>query len=231
MRPPARRRSRSQRAALACAGLVLATCLAATAHAQDAASEAPDPTRLDVERLPPEAIAVTRDMYAHGLFVQAFVGSRAFFGALSSLGRPGLSTRIGLGYELADWFQLGADFELSMHALHAPRPPAEGNFQLMVAVAEARFQWPMSARCALWLAGEGGVSWTSGNLLAVHGFEDANSLQLTYGGSLGFDWHLGSRHHSLGLLAGARLYPGLARTLDAAATIAMHSSAYLKYVF
>ena len=32
-------------------------------------TEEPDPTRLDVERLPPEAIPISRDLYAHGFFL------------------------------------------------------------------------------------------------------------------------------------------------------------------
>jgi len=211
--------------------LCCTSLLAAPTRAQDADSEAPDPTRLDVERLPPEAIAITRDMFARGLFLQASLGSRGFFGPLGSVANPGLLTRVSLGYELTDWLLFGAGFELSMHALHAPRPPSEGNFQLLDAVGELRLQWPISARCALWLAGEAGIGWTSGNLLVVHGFSDANSVAPVYGGSLGFDWHLLSRHHSLGLLAGARLYPGLDRSVPAAQTAAMHSTAYLKYVF
>ena len=39
-----------------------------------------------------------------------------------------------------------------------------------------------------------------------------------------------SRHHSLGLMAGARLYPNLAGP-DGEAAIGIHSAAYLKYVF
>ncbi|HEX6240722.1 MAG TPA: hypothetical protein VFZ61_07510, partial [Polyangiales bacterium] len=40
--------------------------------------ESPDPTRLDVARLPPEAIQITRDLYAHGFFVEAQLGAQGF---------------------------------------------------------------------------------------------------------------------------------------------------------
>jgi hypothetical protein len=222
---------RDARRAARLLALILTISIAARAHAQAAPSEAPDPTRLDVERLPPEAIVVTRDMFARGLFVQAYLGTRAFFGPLGSVTSPGLLTRVGVGYELADWVALGAAFELSLHAFDSPLPPSEGQVQLMDAVAELRLQWPLSARFALFIAGEGGVGWTTSNLLVVHGFEDANSLRLLYGGNLGFDWHLFSRHHSLGMLAGARLYPGLQRAAPRAQTLGMHSTAYLRYVF
>jgi hypothetical protein len=212
-------------------GLAIALCLPLPARADEADSEAPDPTRLDVERLPPEAIEITRDMFARGLFVEAYLGSRTFFGALGKLAQPGLMTRIGLGYELTDWIMFGAGFELSMHALQALPPPSAANFQLLDALAEARLQWPISARAALSVAGEAGFAWTPGNLLVVHGFADADALALMYGGSLRFDWHLLSRHHSLGLLGGARLYPNLERSGAAQPALAAHGSAYIRYVF
>jgi hypothetical protein len=215
----------------ACLGVVLSFCaVCEPVHAQESDSEAPDPTRLDVERLPPEAIAITRDMFARGFFLQTFLGSRAFLGGVAPLAKPGLLTRIGLGYELADWLTLGAGVELSMHALEAPVPPTHGNFQLVDALVEARFALPFSARAALWLGVEGGVALTLGNLLATHGLSNADSLGLMYGGSLGFDWHLLSRHHSIGILAGLRAYPGL-DVPGSERSFGLHSAAYLKYVF
>jgi hypothetical protein len=199
------------------------------ARAEDAA-EAPDPTRLDVERLPPEAIAVTRDMFSRGLFLHALVGGRGFAGGVGRVSLPGPFARIGVGYELADFFALAAALELSMHETDAAPPPSPGVFQLVDVLIEARFSLPFSARAALWLAGEGGIDWIPGNLLQAHGLEDAADGGFIYGGSLGFDWHLLSRHHSLGLLAGARMYPNL-NGADGEPAIGIHSAAYLKYVF
>jgi hypothetical protein len=210
--------------------LLLVAGVGAPVRAEDSDSEAPDPTRLDVERLPPEAIAITRDMFARGFLLETFLGSRAFLGGVDSLAQPGLLARIGLGYELWSWLTLGAGVELSMHTLEAPVPPTHGNFQLVDALVEARFALPLSARAALWLGAEGGVALTLGNLLEAHGVSNADSPGLMYGGSLGFDWHLLSRHHSLGLLAGLRAYPQLDMP-DGDRSFAFHSAAYLKYVF
>ena len=207
---------------------VLAT--PALAEQGDAPSEAPDPTRLDVERLPPEAIAVTRDMYSRGLFVQAHLGGRGFVGGVGRLSQPGPFARTGLGYELSDWFMLGAALELSLHETDAPAPPNASAFQLVDVLLEARLQWPWSARAALWLAGEVGFNWVPGNLLATYGLTDADGTGPMFGGSLGFDWHLLSRHHSIGLIGGARKLPNLDGP-DGEPAIAVHSAAYLKYVF
>jgi len=223
-------RRRSVEALAATALAVACTSAALPARAQAEAAEAPDPTRLDVERLPPEAIAVTRDMFSRGLFVSGLLGGRGFAGGVGRLSRPGPFARVGLGYELADFFALAAAFELSLHETDAAPPPSAAAFQVIDVLVEARLSWPWSARAALWLGGELGIDWIPGNLLQAHGLPDAGSSGFIYGGSLGFDWHLLSRHHSLGLLAGARLYPNLAGP-DGEAAVGIHSAAYLKYVF
>jgi hypothetical protein len=210
--------------------LALLAGAAAPARAQGAETEAPDATRLDVERLPPEAIDITRDMFSRGLFLQGTLGGRGFAAGLGRISRPGAFARVGLGYEFFTWLAVAAAFELSLHDTDAPAPPAPSTFELCDAVAELRLQLPLSARAALWLGGEAGVDWVPGNLLEAYGLSHADELGVMYGGSLGFDWHVLSRHHSLGLLAGARLYPNLAGLRDEQ-TIGIHSAAYLKYVF
>jgi hypothetical protein len=208
----------------------LCTALCCSAHAQEPPGEAPDPTRLDVERLPPEAIEVKRDLFAQGLFVGAELGGRGFAGGVGRIAQPGVLARVLLGYELTQWLMLATAVELSLHATDAAAPPAPATFEVVDAVVQLRLQLPMSARAALFLGAEGGVGWVPGNLLEAYGLLDAGDLGLTYGGSFGFDWHLLSRHHSLGLLAGARLFPNL-NGPDGEAAIGIHSLAYLKYVF
>jgi hypothetical protein len=193
-----------------------------------AASEAPDPTRLDVERLPPEAIALTRDMFASGPFVFAELGGRGFAGGLGRVADPGVMGRVGVGYELAVWLLLAASVELSLHETAAPAPPAPASFQLLDGIGEVRLRLPLSVRAALWLGGEAGLGWVPGTLLPIYGIEDSESLSLIYGGSLGFDWHLLSKHHSLGLRAGARRYPGLDGDDP---TVGIHAGAMLAYAF
>ena len=54
------------------------------AMAQESRTEQPDVTRLDVERLPPEALEITRNMFARGLYVRGLLGGRGFFGGVSA---------------------------------------------------------------------------------------------------------------------------------------------------
>ncbi len=208
---------------------MLALC-ATPARAQTPQVEEPDATRLDVERLPPEAIALDRSMFSRGLFVEADLGGRGFVGGVGDVSLPGVMTRVFLGYELSDWFAAGAGVELSLHATDAPPPPQASNFQIIDVLVQARLQWPFAVRAALWLGAEASLTTTPGNLLAALGLPRGSDPGFTYGGSLGFDWHLWSRHHSLGLLAGARRYPTLDGA-DGSSAIGVHSAAYLKYVF
>jgi hypothetical protein len=137
---------------------------------------------------------------------------------------------VSLGYELLVWLSVSAVVEVSLHRTDAPSPPSPGTFELIDGLGELRLTWPMSARAALWLAPQAGLGWATSDLLPLYGIEDATSLGLVYGGSLGFDWHLLSRHHSLGITTGARMHPNLDDPATEA-TIAVHGAAYLRYVF
>lgn len=211
--------------------LALLTAMAASggpALAQQA--EAADSTRLDVERLPPEAIQITRDMYAVGLHVRAELGGQGFAGGVGRISRAGPLARLVVGYELSQWFALGAQLGLAFHATHAPQPPAPAAFQVYTLLAQARFQLDLGARAGLWIAGEGGAGMASGNFLQTWGYDDAGEIGLVYGGTLGFDWHLVNAHHSLGLAIGAHHFPKLSDP-SGEASVAIESAAYLKYVF
>src|SRR5262245_4225488 len=90
--------------------LLSALCLfgARSAAAQDAPpdevqagevrTEQVDSTRLDVSRLPPEAIEVTRDLYAHGFFAEAQLGAQGFLGDLGDVSKPGPRLALDFGY-------------------------------------------------------------------------------------------------------------------------------------
>lgn len=201
-----------------------------SARAQEAYVEPKDETRLDVERLPPEAIEITRDLYATGLYLQAITGGRGFAGGLGRYAETGFWANILVGYEVASWLMIAAGVELSMHALDAPAPPTSVTFERLEAVLAPRVQLALSARSALWIGPEVSAGFTPGDALRIYGYDAAHALGLGVGGSLGFDWHLASRHHSLGLLAGARALPSLTSP-SGEPTVGIHGAAYLKYVF
>jgi len=197
--------------------------------------EGVDPTRLDVERLPPEAIEITRDLYSHGFFVEGWIGGRGFMGGVGRISDPGLLANVGFGFEIFELLWLRFAAEGSLHATNAPSPPSPGVFELLGATVELRLQINFGARFAIWLGGEGGVLLSgllpsSVDVLESYGLDQAKDIGLMYGGTLGIDWHLVNRHYSMGILGGARLYP----TLDGAdgeRAIGIHGATYLRYVF
>jgi hypothetical protein len=223
--------------------LVLAACLtcvvlwardvSAQAGEQDAVpgavhTEEPDPTRLDVARLPPEAIELDRDLYARGFFAEAQLGAQGFVGDLGKLATPGPRLSIAFGYEFTSWLRLLALGEGSLHVTRNRAPPGHTAFEIFGGALGLELGIPFNARAMLLARGLAGVMSTGGDVLHTLGLVDAHKLGLQYGGELGFDWHVRSRHHSIGLLSGARLLPSLS---DATFTLALYGSAYLRYVF
>src|SRR5262249_59215595 len=100
------------------------------ARADAARAESPDPTRLDVERLPPEAVELKRDMFARGLYLESHLGGRGFVGGLGQLSSPGLLARVGLRFGLTSWLMLGGAAELSPPESNPPAPPARPDLPL-----------------------------------------------------------------------------------------------------
>jgi hypothetical protein len=212
------------------AGAIALLLVPLGAQAQETFVEEPDPTRLDVERLPPEAIEVTRDLYAHGFFLEAHLGARGFIGGVGDYAKAGPMAQISFGYELASWFWVSAAAELSLHGTDAPPPPSPTVFDVIDFLLQVRFQLNASARVALWLAGEVGIGFSTTDVLDTYGLDQADEVGFLYGGSLGFDWHMRNRHHSIGLQGGARVHSNLDGPSGDIA-IGVHGTLYLRYVF
>jgi hypothetical protein len=199
-------------------------------QAREPTTEPLDTTRLDVERLPPEAIKPDRALYHQGLHVRAELGGQGFVGGVGRIAGPGPVAHVAVGYELSQWLLLALDVGLSMHGSSAPPPPAATAFQTYTGLAQMRFGLPLGARALIWLSADAGVGKVSGDFLQAWGFDRAGKLGLVYGGALGFDWHLPNPHHSIGLKAGGHAYPNLVASNGETST-AVEATAYLKYVF
>lgn len=210
--------------------LVCCWCSAARVLAHAPTPEPLDQTRLDVERLPAEALTPDRALYHRGLHVRAELGGQGFVGGVGRLSAPGPVAHLALGYDLSDWFLLALDFGLGMHPSAGPPPPAATSFQTYTGLLQARFAVPLGARALIWLSADGGVGTVSGDYLQAWGFARAGRLGLVYGGALGFDWHFLNPHHSIGLKAAGHLYPNLVASNGETST-AVEATAYLKYVF
>lgn len=211
--------------------LVLCCLFSATrALAREPTLEPLDKTRLDVERLPAEAIAPDRALYHKGWHVRAELGGQGFVGGVGRLAAPGPVAHVALGYDFADWLLVALDFGLGMHPSSAPQPPAATSFQTYTGLLQMRFGIPVGARALIWLSADGGAGKLSGDFLQAWGFDRAGRLGFVYGGALGFDWHFLNPHHSIGLKAAGHLYPNLVASNGETST-AVEATAYLKYVF
>lgn len=187
-----------------------------------------DTTRLDVDRLPNDVAPVTRDLYDRGLFLEAHLGGLTFVGDAREVSQAGPRFAVAIGYEVTRWFAVLGQLEGSLHQTDNRTPPARTAYQLAGAVGGVRFSIPFHASYAMWVSGLVGCVWSSGDVLRALDFRDAFKLSVNYGGELGFDWHLRARHHSLGLLAGARHLPSLERD---GFTVGVYGAGYLRYVF
>jgi hypothetical protein len=181
-----------------------------------------------VERLPPEALKPRRDLYSRGLFLEAQLGGATFAGDARDVSRGGPRFAVALGYELTRWFALLIELEGSMHQTKNRPPPSHTSFELWLGSVGARFTLPIDARNALFATALFGVEAATRDALRGLDFRDAHRPGVAYGGELGYDFHLPARHHSLGVLAGARQFPSLQRD---GFTLGIHASTYLRYVF
>lgn len=193
-------------------------------------AEEPDATRLDVERLPPEAIHVTRDLYAHGLTAEVVLGARGFLGGIGRIMDPGVMLSGRVSYEIFDWLWVGGLFEMSTHETNAPAPPATSVFELIGGMGEVKLQVNPTAELAMWLSGQVGVLVATTPAAAIYGIQNAATTGIAYGGEIGVDGHFHSRHTSIGLLVGARLAPNL-NGPDGETAIGIYGGPYLRYVF
>jgi len=226
--------------ALAAVAWIAVTLSGVSASAQEAtedeglsrtgATEGVDRTRLDVERLPAEAIPITRDLYAHGFFVEANVGARGFIGGVGRISDPGLFVAARFGYELLDWLWVSAVGEASIHQTNAPAPPSRAVFELMGALAEVRLQVNPTAEFAMWLGGQIGFLVSTTDVLSIYGMPNVSTIGLAYGGEAGMEAHFHSRHYSLGISGGARLSPSL-DGFDGEIAIGIFGGPYLRCVF
>lgn len=194
-------------------------------------SEEPDATRLDVERLPPEVIPITRDLYAHGFFLEARIGAIGFVNGIGDYANPGPWASIAFGYEILDWLHVMVAAEGSLHDTSAPAPPAPTAFEIVGGTASVRLQANVTEAFAMWLAPQFSVLVATTDILDLYGFQGASTIGIAYGGEVGIDWHFRARHHSIGLLGGVRHFPSLEAEGGSAPTLGVHGSAYLRYVF
>jgi hypothetical protein len=161
-------------------------------------------------------------------------GAGAVFqlGALRHVSPPSPWLQVHLGYEVAEWFMVLVNADLTLaDTSYAARPPEPRTYAHYAVGAGGRFQF----RLASWLAAhaqlELGISEVTEDVLEQYGYRQADSLGFHYGARLGLEWLQVNPHLALGAQGTLRNYSGLDRANNADAPLAAIGALTLRYAF
>jgi hypothetical protein len=165
-------------------------------------------------------------LFARGWFVQAELGAAIPLGPARDALHAGPAFGVRAGWELARWVALQVRGAGSTHAVDVSGQPQVGQlFQVLQVTGELRLGVPIGA-WTIGLEGGAGRARFSSNVLGTAGLTDPGvRASLSYGGSLGLDYHSRSRHFSGGLLA------GLDKLQRLKTTGLLQVAGYLRYTF
>jgi hypothetical protein len=192
------------------------------------ADEAPAAAAENVEAPPPAP-------YAKGLVVDTAIGAIGFLGKFNKVAPPGPWFHAQVGYEFFNWLMLYGEGELSFtDTSNTDAPPAVRSFAMFGFGGGVRFTWRITNRIGIY--GQPGVGMlkadTPKNTLGLHGFSDAESLNVWGGLRAGFEWYQIDRHLALGLSTGVRLATGFQTTGRASdSPLAIDGGVSLRYAF
>ncbi|MFO0740306.1 MAG: hypothetical protein U0270_30685 [Labilithrix sp.] len=173
--------------------------------------------------------------YAKGLVVDASVGAIGFIGKFGKLAPPGPWFHGQVGYELLNWLMVYGEGELAFtDTSNLDNPPNVRSFGMFGFGGGARLTWRITDRIGIY--GQPGIGMlkadTPKNTLGLHGFKDAEDLNLWLGFRAGFEWYQVDRHMALGLHSGLRFATGFEKTGRGGDTpLALDGGISLRYAF
>lgn len=195
----------------------------ANANASSSAS-APSP-----DEAPPPA------PYAKGVVVDASIGAIGFLGNFRKLAPPGPWFHAQLGYELFNWLMVFGEGELAFtDTSNLDNQPNIRSFDMFGFGGGARLTWRITERVGIYGQPALGMlkADTPKNTLGLHGFRDAEDLNLWLGFRAGFEWYQLDRHMALGLNTGIRYATGLEKIGKGGDTpLALDGGVSLRYAF
>lgn len=163
--------------------------------------------------------------FAHGVFVDAGLGAFVLLGKADAVGSgPAISAR--LGYDVFRLLALQLHVAGSTHRTDFGAAPQSGQLlQVYQTTAELKLTVPIR-QVSVYAFGGAGFAFLSTNILGTTGLTAADKTSgVMYGGGLGLDYHLLSRHFSFGLEA------SFAKMQAIATTGGILSTAYVRYAF
>ncbi|MDX2019197.1 MAG: outer membrane beta-barrel protein [Deltaproteobacteria bacterium] len=163
--------------------------------------------------------------FAHGVFVDAGLGAFVLLGKADAVGSgPAISGRVG--YDLFRLLAVQLHVAGSTHRTDFGAAPQSGQLlQVYQTTAELKLTVPIR-QVSVYAFGGAGFAFFSTNILGTTGLTTKDKTSsLVYGGGLGLDYHLLSRHFSFGLEA------SFAKIQEVQTTGGILSTAYVRYAF
>jgi hypothetical protein len=166
---------------------------------------------------PPEAPPVRPRK--KGLVLESTAGVLGFAGKLGQVAPPGFWTHMQLGYELFHWLMVFADGELAFTSTSVAEDPSHSiAFPIYGFGGGLRATFHARPRLAFFVQGQAGLltAYVPHDALAILGYENAESLNPSFGGRVGVEWYQVDRHMALTAEAGGRDATGFAKVIGGA---------------
>ncbi len=168
----------------------------------------------------------------HGLVVESGVGFLNHLGALKHITPVSPWFQLRVGFEVLPWVMPFVEGDLSFaQTSYASEPPPPRSYWQWGAGAGLRLSFPVADWLGVLAQGSLGFSLISEqNVLSIYGFPNADEPNLYFGGEGGLEWYPVNPHLAIGVRAGLRVYPGMARESETA-PLALIGSGQIRYTF
>ncbi len=191
-------------------------------------------TEEDPNAPPPEAPPPLP--YKKTVVLDSSLGAMAFFGQIGKVMPPGPWMHTQLGYEVLKWLMLYGEGELAFtDTSNRVDPPKTRSFPVFGFGGGVRFTIRFTDRVGIYAQPGFGMMKcdVATNALGILGFRNAESLDIYFGGRLGFEWYQIDRHFALGITVGARIAQGFERVGGAGSDTPLvgDSGLSLRYAF
>jgi hypothetical protein len=168
----------------------------------------------------------------HGLVVESGVGFVNHLGQLKYVTPIAPWFQVRVGFEFLPWVMPFVEGDISFNSTsYAAEPPPPRSFWHWGAGAGLRLSFAVSDWLGVIAQGSVGVSLISEqNVLSIYGFPNADEPNIYLGGEAGLEWYPVNPHLAIGVRAGLRTYPGMARESETA-PLALIASGQIRYAF
>lgn len=205
-----------------------------------------EPTQAEIEAwLKARALPDTRDEVtsseeappppprARGVVLEAGLGAMGHLGTMKHVSPTSPLLHVQLGYEVFEWAMVFAEGDLSYgNTSYASSPPRPRAYAFYGFGGGARFTVRPTPRVGLYLQGSIGAASISEDVLVVYGYNQADDLNVYFGGLLGAEWYQVSPHTALSFAGGVRNYDaGFGRLRSSETELAWLGLTSLRYAF